>query len=95
MAIEHTFRVAWDEGKGKEIFATKRLTPIKAIAAHCLECVAFVRIEVERCTSPKCALYPFRLGETHSGKVVTEAQREHGRRMAENLVSRAKSRKGK
>ena len=35
-----------------------------AIRNHCLECVGYVVSEVERCTSPECWLYPWRMGKT-------------------------------
>lgn len=35
-------------------------SPMSGIKAHCLECVGWVRDEVRLCTSPCCALYPYR-----------------------------------
>ena len=34
-----------------------------AIRNHCLECVGYVVSEVERCTSPECWLYPWRMDD--------------------------------
>ena len=55
MPVKHTIR---KDGFGKT--KTVALTPLTAIRAHCLECVGFVRKEVELCTAPLCPLYPFR-----------------------------------
>jgi len=46
------------------------LTPLKAIRLHCLQCVCWTAYEVKNCTSPRCPLYPFRLGKApgHKGK---------------------------
>ena len=40
----------------------KRLTPIKAIRAKCLECSCGNVNEVKLCVIPDCPLYPYRLG---------------------------------
>jgi len=61
MAIEHTFI-------GKDGIETKTLTPIKAIRAHCLECLSWSYEEVKNCSATKCPLFPFRLGKSHSGR---------------------------
>lgn len=37
-----------------------RLTKAMAIKLHCTECMGFNTADVARCTSPLCALYPFR-----------------------------------
>ena len=55
MPVKHTIR---KDGFGKT--KTVVLTPLTAIRAHCLECVGFVRKEVELCTSVLCPLFPFR-----------------------------------
>ena len=38
-------------------------SPLRAIRAHCLDCVCGSYKEVELCTAPKCPLYPFRFGK--------------------------------
>ena len=38
----------------------QKLTKSMAIKLHCTECMGFQTAEVARCTSPMCALYPFR-----------------------------------
>lgn len=50
---------------GKE----KRLTPIKAIRAKCLECSGDSVNEVKLCVIPDCPLYPYRLGHNPYIKV--------------------------
>ena len=40
-----------------------KLSPIKAIRAHCLECMGWNYDEVRNCTDPICPLYPFREGK--------------------------------
>jgi hypothetical protein len=41
----------------------KRLTPIKAIRAKCLDCSGFQPSEVRRCDIMECSLFPYRLGK--------------------------------
>lgn len=40
----------------------KRLTPIKAIRAKCLDCCCWQKNEVKLCPVRDCALYPYRMG---------------------------------
>lgn len=54
MAIKHTVR---DRAGGTEV---KTLTARSAIRHHCRECMGWNAAEVRRCTSPLCALFPFR-----------------------------------
>ena len=42
----------------------KRLTPIKAIRAKCLDCCCGNSNEVKLCTCTGCALYPYREGHS-------------------------------
>lgn len=37
----------------------KRLTPIKAIRAKCLDCCCGSSNEVKLCTAQRCALWPY------------------------------------
>jgi len=62
MAIEHTYK----NYEGKLI--TKKLTPIKAIRTHCLECLGWSSDEVVKCSLKTCPLYPFRRGHDPSRK---------------------------
>jgi len=41
----------------------KRLTPIKSIRKHCLECSGGSVKEVRECIIENCPLYPYRLGK--------------------------------
>uniref|UniRef100_A0A6M3XWM9 Uncharacterized protein n=1 Tax=viral metagenome TaxID=1070528 RepID=A0A6M3XWM9_9ZZZZ len=61
MSVRHTVR---KNDKGDTI--TVKLTPLKAIRWQCLECCVFQPKEVRLCSSPLCALYPFRLGKDPS-----------------------------
>lgn len=38
-------------------------SPLKAIRQFCIDCNGGSPYEVKNCTSPKCALYPFRFGK--------------------------------
>jgi hypothetical protein len=40
----------------------KRLTPIKAIRAKCLDCSDDQIKEVRECSVKRCPLYPYRMG---------------------------------
>lgn len=71
MSIRHTIRT-------KTGFEEVSLTPLTAIVRNCLECLGFDE-DPELCTSPKCALFPFRKGDAHSGKVITPENREAAR----------------
>lgn len=51
----------------------KRLTPIKAIRAKCLDCCCKQFNEVRMCNIKKCPLYPYRMGKRPKGiKDITE-----------------------
>lgn len=41
----------------------KRLTPIKAIRAKCLDCSGDSRKEVRLCPIHTCPIYPYRMGK--------------------------------
>ena len=41
---------------------------VLAIKSQCVECFGGQRSEVEHCTSPKCSLYPYRLGAKMGGR---------------------------
>ncbi len=40
----------------------KRLTPLKAIRAKCLDCSGFQPSEVRNCEIPECPLFSYRMG---------------------------------
>lgn len=54
----------------KEI-ASGKLTPLKAIKLHCLDCVCYDRNEVTKCGNVDCPLHEFRFGRNprHKGRV--------------------------
>lgn len=66
-------------------------SPLAALRLHCLGCVCGVRAEVVNCTSPKCELFPFRLGRRPGpGRVLTEEQRAAGaKRLADARAAKA------
>ena len=64
--------------------------PLKAIRAHCLECVGGSVVEVELCTAPACQLYPFRSGRNPFRKPPSERQREASRRNARRCLDTVK-----
>lgn len=46
----------------------KKLTPIKAIRAKCLDCCCGQNTEVRLCTAENCPLYPYRMGKRPKGE---------------------------
>lgn len=54
----------------------KRLTPIKAIRAKCLECCNGQQKEVRECAILKCTLHPYRMGKRPKGEEVTTREGE-------------------
>jgi hypothetical protein len=72
--IKHTIRT---RNGDKEV----NLVPLSAIKANCKECMGFEEGSngPDSCTSTKCALYPFRTGESHSGKKVSEENKAKSR----------------
>lgn len=50
----------------------KRLTPIKAIRAKCLDCCAGQVAEVRECAMKTCALHPYRMGKRPKDDYFTE-----------------------
>jgi len=52
-------------------------TPLKAMRLKCLDCCCGSSHEVEKCTVPTCALYPYRFGKTPESKrrVMTPEQK--------------------
>ena len=53
-----TFDFFWGGGG-----AVKRLTPVKAIRAKCLDCCCNQIVEVRECQIEKCPLRPYRMGK--------------------------------
>ena len=62
-------------GQGGEIgMDEKKLTPIKAIRAKCIDCSCGQLKEVRECPITRCPLYPYRMGKRpkKDAKVDTE-----------------------
>ena len=66
----------------------KRLTPIKAIRAKCLECSVDNNAEVRNCVIPSCPLYPYRMGHNPYIKMSEERKAK----MAENFARKPQER---
>ena len=47
-----------------------KLTPLKAIRVHCIDCSGYSPKEVRLCVIPQCPLYPYRMGTNPSRKGV-------------------------
>ena len=58
---------------------TKRLTPIKAITAKCLDCCCWNSNEVRLCPVRDCALHPYRMG--HNPYINRKGDPHFGERM--------------
>lgn len=69
MSVKHTIR----SSKGGTVEVT--LTPLSAIVKNCRECLGWPG-NSECCTSPLCALYPFRTGDSHSGKKMSDENKK-------------------
>ncbi|MFC1868060.1 hypothetical protein ACFL0H_08020 [Thermodesulfobacteriota bacterium] len=65
MAVRHKIRT-WGN-KTRVVTLTAR----QAIIEHCKECIGFNTAEVRRCTSPLCALFPFKTRDTPQNTVET------------------------
>ena len=61
----------------------KRLSPIKAIKAKCLDCCCGNRNEVKECVITDCSLYPYRLGK--NPYIKREYTAEQRQAMAERM----------
>lgn len=61
----------------------KRMTPVKAIRAKCLDCCCDQSAEVRLCRSEDCPLWPYRMGHNPARKrELTEEQKvEIGERL--------------
>lgn len=54
----------------------KRLTPVKAIRAKCLNCCCGQPKEVRLCVIPECPLYNYRFGKNPNRKGIGFGQKE-------------------
>jgi len=69
----------------KDIKSGKRVSPLRAIRAKCLDCVCYSASEVSKCPIPDCPLYKFRGGRNTTGKkrVMSEKQKENAKKLGE------------
>ena len=67
----------------------KRLTPIKAIRAKCLECSGGNNAEVRNCVIPSCQLYPYRMGHNPYIKLSGERKAQMAANLPWNKQERA------
>ena len=68
-----------------------RLSPLRSLRLKCLDCCNDSAQEVRLCTSVDCPSWPFRMGKNPWTGPVSDARREHGRRLG---LKRAASRAG-
>ena len=65
----------------------KKMTPLRAIRAKCLDCVLGSSNEVSLCPmEDSCALWPFRFGKNPNVKLSDEERERRSRIARENLV---------
>ena len=69
----------------------KRLTPIKAIRAKCLECSCGNNAEVRECVIPDCPLYPYRMGKNPYIKLPEERKAKMTANLPWNVQERGQS----
>ena len=69
----------------------KRLTPIKAIRAKCLECSCGNNAEVRECVIPDCPLYPYRMGKNPNIKLSEERKAKMTANLPWNVQERGQS----
>ena len=60
------------------------MTPLKAIRAHCIECMCGQVKEVKLCVMERCPLHPFRMA-SNPFRAKREMTEEQKTKMAENL----------
>lgn len=46
----------------------KKITPLRAIKTHCLECSGYEKKQVRECVVNNCVLFPFRQGKNPNRK---------------------------
>ena len=68
-----------------------RVSPLRALRLKCLDCCNDSAQEVRLCTAVDCQSWPFRMGKNPWTGPVSEARREHGRRLG---LKRAAERAG-
>ena len=50
------------------MLVNKKIPPLKAIKAHCLDCSCWSKKEVQLCVISDCPLYPYRFGKNSARK---------------------------
>jgi len=58
-----------------------RVSPLRALRLKCLDCCNGAAREVRLCTAVDCPSWPFRMGKNPWAGPVSQARREHGRRL--------------
>jgi hypothetical protein len=58
-----------------------RVSPLRALRLKCLDCCNDSAQEVRLCTAVDCPSWPFRMGRNPWTGPVSDARREHGRRL--------------
>ena len=71
----------------------KITSPLKAIRAHCIECMGGQVREVKVCTIPNCPLYAFRMGTNpyHTRQYTEEQRQAMAERMRKMVEAREAS----
>lgn len=50
----------------------KKLTPVKAMRAKCLDCCCNMATEVRECQLKDCPLHPYRMGSRDADKTIAK-----------------------
>ncbi len=67
-----------------------RVSPLRALRLKCLDCCNGSAREVRLCTAVDCPSWPFRMGRNPWSGPISDARREHGRRLGlERAANRA------
>lgn len=64
-----------------------RVSPLRALRLNCLDCCNGSAQEVRLCTAVTCPSWPFRMGRNPWSGPVSEARREHGRRLGRDRAA--------
>jgi hypothetical protein len=67
-----------------------RMSPLRALRLKCLDCCNGSAQEIQLCTAVDCPSWPFRMGRNPWSGPVSDARRQHGRRLGlERAANRA------
>jgi hypothetical protein len=64
-----------------------RVSPLRAPRLKCLDCCNDSAQEVRLCTAVDCPSWPFRMGRNPWSGPISDARREHGRRLGLNRAA--------